>query len=229
MLTAEEKIAYYYWFVLDKIKADIELRSKNDNSISYFIFAYPALNDPYKPNYLTEQKIVGKLIENKIIEEIAEKVEFQTGDSEYSNPESAGLQYFLKVNQPEFKSIYEKYKEKIKQYEVSEDRGNTLFFNINGEILYISSAGKEYKTTLNVNNNTYLLLYCLANRPNEIVSLDDLTNSLNKVRRHAEEPTEESRLRSTIKSIKEALNYNEEGLFVSNPGYGIYCKVHIIK
>lgn len=229
MLTSEEKNAYYYWFILDKIKEALGVKGRKDSFILYTLFLYPALNDSYKPNSTVEQEIISILIDDGVVEEVGKKVDFKIGGDKSSNPESAGFQYLFKVNHLVFDPLYEKYKKLIKRYEVSEDRGNTLYFNINGEVTYVSPTGKEYKATLNINNNAYKLLYCLANRPNEIVSIDDLANSLNNARGHADEATDDSRVISTIKSIKETLNYKEKDLFVSNHGYGIYCKVHIIK
>ncbi|MFZ2664027.1 MAG: hypothetical protein WAX66_01560, partial [Patescibacteria group bacterium] len=69
----EERIVYYYWFVLCKMWKEIELRGKNEDTISYTVILHPALNDPYKPNSTEEQIIVRKFIDAGVAEMVGDK------------------------------------------------------------------------------------------------------------------------------------------------------------
>ena len=235
MLSAEEEIAYYFWFVLNKIKKQIEIKEKielqneKDFSISYSIFLYPTLNDPYKPTSINEQIIIEKFIKDKIIIETRERSDFQVGVDKNGNPESAGIGYFFKVNRSRFDKLHNKYKEIIKQYETAEEKGDTLTFNINGEVSYISPTGELYKTKLTKNSNSYNLLSFLVDQPKKLFNFSELAEKLNRPRGHAQAPSDERRVRDTIQSIKKALKYYGKDLFLSDYGFGIKCKVNIIK
>ena len=229
MLSAEEKNDYYYWFVLDKIKEEIYLKNNKDSLITYSLYFIPSLNDPHKPNPTTEQKVIDRLIEGKVIKEVDAQTDFQIGGDGIGNPKSAGVHYYLEIDDSRFDHLYKEYKSRVEQYETAEEDGNTLYFNESGEIKYISPEGKTYTTKLNTSANSFQLLRFLANQPSQKFGFSDLAEHLNSPRAQDKGSTDERRVRDTISSIKKALKYRGEDLFIAEWGFGIKCKVHIIK
>lgn len=230
-LSSEEKVTYYYWFVLDKIKKELELRGKDDTPIVYTVYAYPTVSDSQIPNQLTEKRIIEKLTESNVIEEIIEETDFQVGGDDYSNPDSAGTQYFLRMNQKKFNEIYEKYKELTSLYEVAEEKGNTLTFNVDGEVSYISPDGKKYEAKLSTYTNPYKLLrYLVEQQTKEIYKFPVLAKVLREEKIDSSSG-DERRVRDTVSSIKKALGYHGDDLIISDKGFGINpnCTVNIIR
>lgn len=231
VLSADEKITYYYWHILNKIKEAAELQNNENAPITYALFLHPALNDPYKPNSVVEQELIQKMIDEGILEETEERSNFKVGEDVVGNPKAAGVHYYFKVDTVRFNDLYDKYKRLIQQHQLAEEKGNTLIFNTaNGEVSYTSPDGKTYEGELNKNTNSYRILSFLVDQPiNKLFDFSELAKHLNSPRGHSREPTEERRVRDTIQSIKEVLNYYGEDLFISDYGFGIKCKVHIIR
>jgi hypothetical protein len=133
-----------------------------------------------------------------------------------------------------FSKFYEEYKKRVKQHEGAGGEDNTLFFNINGEISYITPTGETFEGKLKMGKISYNLLYFLANQANKKFEFTELAQKLINKPRAQSDPTDERRVRDTVGSIKKALKssgkrYYGDDLFISDKGFGIKCRVHIVK
>ena len=132
-----------------------------------------------------------------------------------------------------FGKFYEEYRKKVKQYEAVGGENNILFFNINGKIIYTTPTGEAFEGKLKIGKNSYNLLYFLANQANKRFEFTELAKTLNAPRAQSD-PVDERRVRDTVESIKKTLKngrkrYYGDDLFMSDNGFGIKCKVHIVK
>ncbi len=227
---AEELHARFLWYVLNKIKAAQLLLEAKQQSISYALFLYPQNKAWNIPNANTEQFLLNNLIELGVIEETNENAPFQIGkEYEHENPTSAGVYYYLKINNVAFDKYYEKQQKLINKYDKADAKGNLLTFHENGEIEYIDSDGNEYHTKLNKTLNQFKLLKFLVYNPRQVFKFDELAKNLNKVKSGVDYPDDERRVRDTIQSIKDKLMYKGDGLFESSYGFGLSCDVLIKK
>lgn len=229
ILSADEKTAYYFFFVLDKIKEGVNPQAESKKPVIYSVILLPALNDPYKPNSITEQKIISMLIREGAIEEVEEKSDFQIHADRSNNPKSAGFHYYLKINKPKFDTLYHNYQKLVKQYETAENIGNTLTFHTDGRVEYVSPQGKAYSASFGRKTNQYKLLQFLTKNPFQLFSFDELGRVLNPARLHAEETGNERRVRNTVKEITDKIGYKGDELIVSDYGFGLQCDVSIKK
>lgn len=133
-----------------------------------------------------------------------------------------------------FGKFYEEYKKRVKQFDDTGEGNNTLFFNINdGKITYTTPSGETFEGKLKIGTNSYKLLYFLVNQANKRFEFTELVQKLNAPRAQSYS-TDERRVRDTVDSIKKALKngrkrYYGDDLFNSDSGFGIKCKVHIVK
>lgn len=229
MLSADEKTAYYFFFVLDKIKVEINLQIAAKDPVNYIVVLHPALNDPYKPNSTTEQGIINKLIKVGVVTEAKEKSDSQILDYNSNNPKYASFTYYLKINDSSFNSLYQQYKKLVLEYETADTMGNTLIFYTNGKVEYISPQGKEYKTSFGAKTSQYALLRFLAMSPFQVFTFDALAVPLKKVKSSVDYSDNERRVRDTIKSIKDKIGYKEDDLFISDYGFGLNCNIYLKK
>lgn len=229
-ISAEEKVARYYWYILNKIKETLLIEKNKNKSISYALVLYPQPNNWDKPNSLVEQRLLEKLINLRVIKETDERADFQIGkEGETDNPKSAGTTYYLKINEALFDKQYNYYKKLVEQYGRADNNGNTLIFYEDGEIVYIDPTGKEYQTKLKTKTNSYSLLKFLVHNPHRVFEFGKLAESLKKIRSQVDSSDDERRVRDTIQSIKEKLKYQGDDLFNSDHGFGLNCDVLIKK
>lgn len=222
-LSSEERMVYYYFFVLDKIKNELSLHDIKDGRLRYDLFLFPSLNDPYKPNPTQEQILIANLIRDKILKETEERGDFKIGVNDPGNPKSAGFFYNFKVINPAFKTMYRRYSTLIKGYQV----GNILTFSPNdGAMTYVSSKGKEYKGKVRVGSNSYVLLDTLTKHSHKVIKFDDLTTNFKELKMGADS-SNERRARDAVEYIKEKLKYRGDDLFISDHGFGLKCDVNL--
>ena len=229
MLSADEEIAYYFFFVLNEIKKGINLQLDTNKPICYTVVLHPALNDPYKPNSTVEQQIIRKLIQEGVIKETKERSDCQIPDSKSNNPKYASFNYYLKINNSKFDIWYQKYKKFVTEYETAETIGNTLIFYTDGRVIYVSPQGKEYKTSFGTKTNSYKLLQFLTRTPFQPFSFKELATTLNKARSDFDLEDDERRVRDTVQAIKKKLGDNGDDLFIADYGFGLKCNVNLIK
>lgn len=227
--SADEKIAYYFFFVLDKIKERIKLQADAKNPVIYTVVLHPSLNDPYKPNSTTEQGIISKLIAEGVLEQAEERSDCQIPDDKSNNPEYMSFNYYLKVNNSKFDIWYQKYKNYVKEYETAQATGNTLTFYTDGKVIYISPQGKEYKTSFGTETNSYRLLQFLTRTPFQSLSFEKLAETLNKARSGVDHEDDERRVRDTVQAIKKKIGYNGSDLFIADYGFRLNCDVYLKK
>lgn len=100
-----------------------------------------------------------------------------------------------------------------------------------GEVTYISKTGKKYHKNMKIGKNEFLLLRRLAQSPFEIISFSDLGKSLNEPKHFSDSPSNERRVRDTIKSIKDGLyleGIDRVSLFTVNSGLSLNCTVETV-
>lgn len=229
-ISAEEKLARYYWYILNKIKEALLVKENKNKIISYTLVMYPQPNDWNKPNSLIEQQLLEKLINLKVMKETKERGQFQIGkESKTDNPKSAGITYYFKINEANFNKLYNDYQKLVEQYDRADKQGDTLIFYENGEIVYIDPTGREYQTKLKTKTNSYSLLKFLVYKPHRVFEFGELAESLKETRSQVDSPGDERRVRDTIQSIKEKLQYQGDDLFESDYGFGLKCDVLIKK
>lgn len=229
-ISAEEKLARYYWHILDKIKEVLLLQANKEEHILYSLFLYPQTRDWDKPNPVIEQQLIEKLKMLGVMEEVDERSDFQIGkESKTDNPESAGTTYYFKIKEAVFNEQYKHYQNLVEQYDKADKQGNTLIFSENGEVIYIDPSGKEHNTNLKTKTNSYSLLKFLVYHPHKVFKFNELADNLNDVRSQVDSSNDERRVRDTIQSIKEKLQYQGDDLFESDYGFGLKCDVLIKK
>lgn len=222
-LSSEERMTYYYFYVLDKIHEGLILHRSKDGSIRYDLLLFPSLNDPYKPNPTQEQQLIDNLIRDKVLEETEERGNFQIGKLEIGKLESAGVYYSLKTVNPAFETMHRRYSTLVKGYQI----GNILTFYPNdGTMVYISPKGEEYKGKVRVGSNSYMLLEILIRHQHKVVKFDDLTTNFKELKNGADS-SNERRARDAVEYIKEKLKYYGDDLFISDYGFGLNCDVNL--
>lgn len=221
-LSYEEKMAYYYFYVLDKIHEELVIHDSKNGCVRYDLFLFPSLNDPYKPNSTQEQTLIANLISDKILEETEKRGDFRVGGLKIGELKSAGFFYNLKVINPAFEIMYKKYHTLIQGYQI----GNVLtFYHNDGTMVYISPKGEEYKGKVKVGSNSYVLLETLIKYSPKVVKFDDLTTNFKEQKKGADS-SNERRARDAVGYIKEKLKYHGDDLFISDYGFGLNCDVN---
>lgn len=191
------------------------------------------VNIRHMANFLfgMELDVIKFLKEERVIEEIGEPdiVEnAKKGTPDYQVEEVLHLKILKN-----FSKFYEEYKKRARQYNATGGENNILFFNINGKITYTTPTGETFEGKLKTGKNSYNLLYFLANQANKRFEFTELAQKLN-VPRAQSDPIDERRVRDTVESIKKNLKcgrkrYYGDDLFISDNGFGIKCRVHIVK
>lgn len=107
------------WYVLRRIKGELNSRVDKRNLITYTILLHP--KDPNTPNPTVEQGIIIQLKDLRFVEEVKEHDEFEVFSEEAnalekrSRRKSVGVSFHLKVN-PTFDKLYNEYDKKIQEY-----------------------------------------------------------------------------------------------------------------
>lgn len=226
-LTSEEKFSLAVWYILEKIKKEILQQTDENNSITYTVFVYPTTKDPTTPHPTEEQILLRKLEKKGLFKEIREKSGFQYGKDDVGNPESAGIQFYLKVNKVVFNKYHSKYQKKIKTLKATSQNKNTLIFYKDGNVTYISPVGKIYKTEFGTKTNSYKLLLFLTQNPRRHFGFYELAKQLKTPKITANSPSDERRVRDTIQSIKEKLQYKGKDLFKTDCGFTLITNAQI--
>lgn len=227
ILSSEEKYARYVWYVLDKMKGQLLLKRDKRKPITYILQLYPRTNGWDEPNPTVEQQLLEQLKGLGVMEETDQRRDFQSGkEDETENPKSAGSHYYFKVNEDILNKYFAKYQKLVEQYDKADKEGNTLIFNENGEVTYISPKGETYQAELKLNTNYYNLLNFLANHPHHVYSFDELAKSFSRGSLNSDN---ERQVRDAVQTIKKKLQYREDDIFESAYGFGLKCNVQIIK
>jgi len=94
----------------------------------------------------------------------------------------------------------------------------------NGDIIFSTSEGEEYKTNIDPDSNGYLLLYFLSNKYGKVYSYKELTKEIFKT----DITTQEKEIREAMKYIKKKLILPPDTkLFIVRKGVGLNCSVEI--
>ncbi|EKE00323.1 MAG: hypothetical protein ACD_22C00047G0009 [uncultured bacterium] len=230
MPSIEEETTFYYLHVLKKIKKLLDLGYEEGKPINYAVYLYPQLKDWWIPDAVSEQRILQNFITKGVITEVAERTDFQIGVDAVGKPTSAGVYYYLVINRDKFLNFLTKYKVLAEKHRLSEETGNTLIFHKDGTIVYFSPTGEKHSAKLSLQRNAYKMLdYMVSSDREGIFKFSELGGVLNKPREHAQDSSNERRVRDTIQGIKKALNYSGDDLFVVDKGFGIKCDIHIIR
>ena len=225
-ISSEEKYGRYVWYILDKMKEELLLQRDKREPIIYTLQLYPRTNDWDEPNPTVEQQLLEQLKGLGVMKETDQRCDFQSGkEDETENPKSAGSSYYFRINEDVFGKYFSKYKKLAEQYDRADKEGNTLIFNEDGNVTYISPKGEVYQAKLGLNTNSYGLLNFLANNPRQVYKFDELAKYLRKKGGH----DEERQVRDAVQSIKKNLRYKGNDLFESAYGFGLKCNVQIVK
>lgn len=223
MLSAEEKTAYYYFYILNKIKEGLILKDNKNGVVEYNLFLYPSLNDPYKPNSTQEQILIDNLIKSNILEETEKRGDFKIGKHKTGKPIPTGIVYYIMVINPAFEIMYKKYCAIIKNNQI----GNVLtFYSNDGRITYISPEGEEYNCKLRINSNPYALLKILTKEPHKVFKFDEIAKDFKELKANINSDNER-RVRDAVSFIKKKLKYHKNDLFISEYGFGLRCDVNL--
>lgn len=217
-MTLEEKLNNDILFVLERIKKELLLENTSGNFIEYNLTVYPSR--PNAPSTTDEQQIIELLKKKKIVTQTKKGHDFSIVDPDSDNPKLAGLTLYLSIKEDVFNDYYEKIKKAV--------YGNTqnkLSISTDGNISYSSSEGTVYSGTLGTKTNAYNVLLALASKPHKILSFGELAKHLKD---NDDSSDNERRVRDSIQTIKNAINYSGKDLFKVDYGFGLNCGAEII-
>lgn len=220
---ADEKLAYWFLYVLGKIKEALDLKATGEEAVLYNVFVDPPPQDILVPHPGKEQEILFKLISLGVIEEVNERSDFRVGGNELGDPGSGGITLYLKVDRPAFEEIYNNYKNIVRRLEGAGASGNILTICSDGCVKYVSSEGKVFSGMLNINSNPFRLLMFLAQTPRKSFGFDELATTLKEPKSGGEESTAERRVRDTVQAVRKALKYKKGDLIQCDYGFTLNC------
>jgi hypothetical protein len=218
-MTLEEKLNKDTLFVLERIKKELLLGNTTGNFIEYNLTVYPSR--PNAPSIVDEQQIIELLKKRKIVTEIKKGHDFSIVDPDSNNPKLAGITLYLSIKEDVFNDYYEQIKKAV--YGTTQ---NKLSISTDGNISYSSTEGTIYTGTLGTKTNGYNVLLALASKPHKILSFGELAKHLKDT--NDDSSDNERRVRDSIQTIKNAINYSGKDLFKVDYGFGLNCSAEII-
>lgn len=106
--------------------------------------------------------------------------------------------------------------------------GKIIFYQ-NGNVIYISPKGHEYKGILTRDTNAYKLLKYLVQNPHQSFDADKLVEQINNPRQGSDS-TPDRRIRDTIQEIREKLGIpGNEDIFHLGKGFELNCDSELKK
>ncbi|MFA5750367.1 MAG: hypothetical protein WC895_04040 [Candidatus Shapirobacteria bacterium] len=212
------------WRVLKTISENIPINlegKKNNQDFNYPIDVNIYTNKINKTDdqyqILNILKKEGVITETKIKDDT-----FLIKDSINPIKDQAFVIYHFKTTN-KFEDFYKKFKQIFNNTKQNQTN-NVLTFYEDGNIIFVSPEGKEYKTKLGIKTNSYVLLKILIEKPHHVFSFLDLAKYSKTT---VEFLNEERKVRDAIKAIRDKLKYYDKNLFITDNGFGLKCNINL--